>query len=583
MKTIQAKVLLLLILVSLFSLGTSLMLIHQHVRAQVKEDLRDELDARFNLLSILMRSEEIALKKQTVLLAEEPTLKMSMETKDQRTVTDTMGQLQTILQNSLFLTTTDTGHLLSSVKADHEGYSTDKEKIVLEALDGDLGADFWEVNRELYLVAISPVEFHDFIQGSVACGFELSSDYTKFLEAKAGVKVSLFIEDHLVASSWELEDEDRELDKSEMFQVGDEQWFGQVYELELRSRKVQFLLQKSYSRAVRTLDSVRDRLAVLGVVIFLLAVLISVIFSHQLTRPIQGLTAAAHRLSEGDWETEVRVESSDELGSLSRSFESMRESLIRQRETIKSTEAMKKDLELAGKIQQSLLPRETPQITGVELFGKLIPSNQIGGDYYGYFPNPDGTLAIVIADVSGHGAASALLMAMARSTLQSLHGMTHEPDKLLAEVNRILHPDLVEAEAFISMFALYLNPHDRTLTYANAGHNFPLLFRKSNGLLELDTEGMLIGILEDVEFGKETVELDDSNLLVLYTDGLTEAMGKEGEGLFGEERLTQYLDTVKESRANQILDGLYEKVERFAGELAYRDDRTCVVLKCHFS
>lgn len=583
MKTIQAKVLLLLILVSLFSLGTSLMLIHQHVRAQVKEDLRDELDARFNLLSILMRSQEIALKKQTVLLAEEPTLKMSMETKDQRTVTDTMGQLQIMLQNSLFLTTTDTGQLLSSVKSDHEGYSTDKEKIVLEALDGDLGADFWEVNQKLYLVAISPVEFHDFIQGAVACGFELSSDYTKFLEAKAGVKVSLFVEDHLVASSWEFDQKDRELDKSEMFQVGNEQWFGQVYELELRSRKVQFLLQKSYSRAIRTLDSVRDKLAFLGVVIFLLAVLISFVFSHQLTRPIQGLTAAAHRLSEGDWETEVRVESSDELGSLSRSFESMRESLIRQRETIKSTEAMKKDLELAGKIQQSLLPRETPQITGVELFGKLIPSNQIGGDYYGYFPNSDGTLAIVIADVSGHGAASALLMAMARSTLQSLHGMTHEPDKLLAEVNRILHPDLVEAEAFISMFALYLNPHDRTLTYANAGHNFPLLFRKSKGLLELDTEGMLIGILEDVEFGKETVELDDSNLLVLYTDGLTEAMGKEGEGLFGEERLTQYLDTVKESSANQILDGLYDKVERFAGELAYRDDRTCVVLKCHFS
>jgi serine phosphatase RsbU (regulator of sigma subunit) len=204
----------------------------------------------------------------------------------------------------------------------------------------------------------------------------------------------------------------------------------------------------------------------------------------------------------------------------------------------------------------------------------------VGGDYYDFiWRDGDGHLAVVIADVSGHNVASALMMAVARSALRAELRSTGDPGRVLETANGFLYEDLTKAELFLSILCMVYEPRARTLRYASAGHNPALLFRPGEESCRvLDADGLLAGVLEGMTYPAEELSLDEGDAVLLYTDGLVEAANADGE-MFGLARLADVFRRTSRLPAREILDRVFEAIYRFAGDRSGADDMTMVVLK----
>jgi len=238
-------------------------------------------------------------------------------------------------------------------------------------------------------------------------------------------------------------------------------------------------------------------------------------------------------------------------------------------------------LEIARHIQLSLLPNTPLRLPGVELIGSCEPASQVGGDYFDYFENA-GTVDVVIADVSGHSVGAALLMTEVRSTLrvEALKASAAvSPAEVLGDLNELLYDDLTSSESFITMLYMKYDPERRRLTYANAGHNRAILLHSRDGRpTMLDAEGLVLGALRNVEFEERTVELTSGDLLLLYTDGVTEAQNAAGE-FFGVERLAASLRQHKGLALESIVKSVLEDTRDFCGDHPLDDDIAMVVMK----
>ncbi len=238
-----------------------------------------------------------------------------------------------------------------------------------------------------------------------------------------------------------------------------------------------------------------------------------------------------------------------------------------------------RDMEIAQQIQHSLLPEAPPDIFGIELAGRCIPATHVGGDYYDFFKRDDQTIDLVIADVSGHSVGAALIMAEVRTLLQAQASHAASPSVILTSLNNQLYADLTRAELFITMFYARYNAATARLSFANAGHNRPLVHRPGeDGCRELDAEGLILGIKQNVVFEEETITLTAGDLIFFHTDGIPEAMDKSGE-FYGTERICHTLSVVADKPAEQITDLFYEQVQQFSGEKALQDDISMVILK----
>ncbi len=248
-------------------------------------------------------------------------------------------------------------------------------------------------------------------------------------------------------------------------------------------------------------------------------------------------------------------------------------------EEVKDAERVKKEMEIAQQIQMGLLPTQPPAVPGIELAGRCLPAAQVGGDYYDFFLSSDNKLGLVIADVSGHNVGAALMMAVARSALRSELRTEHSPSKILENTNLILYEDLTHAELFITMFYAEYDANTRVLRYSNGGHNHPILLREG-GCTFLDTDGMLIGMLESVDFEEKALHLQPNDFVIFYTDGVVEAMNEEGK-MFKIDRLCSMIETSWQSNAHELLNKIYGELAQYSGSALRSDDITAVVLKVH--
>ncbi|MBI1919551.1 MAG: SpoIIE family protein phosphatase [Geobacter sp.] len=238
-----------------------------------------------------------------------------------------------------------------------------------------------------------------------------------------------------------------------------------------------------------------------------------------------------------------------------------------------------KEMEIAKEIQMSLLPLAPPEIRGVQLEGRCISAAHVGGDYFDYIPRDENSVDIVIADVSGHSIGAALIMSEARTVLRAEAIMTTGAMEIVKSLNQRLYDDLSRAELFITMFYAKYNADTRLLTYANAGHNRPLLIRKGEeSCQELDAEGLILGVKYDPEYEEKSVILWKGDTVLFYTDGITEAES-EAEEQFGTERLCKTICTNRELFPGEIMDAVLAEVSRFSNGKPLRDDVSMVVLK----
>lgn len=236
------------------------------------------------------------------------------------------------------------------------------------------------------------------------------------------------------------------------------------------------------------------------------------------------------------------------------------------------------DMEVARQIQWSLLPQQAPRAAGIVCAGRWVPAAQVGGDYYDFFPRDDGSLDMVIADVSGHSVGAALIMIEARSVIRSQARAGGSPAEIAAALNSLLYDDLNRAELFVSLFYASYAPARRILTYASAGHNPPLVYRRDGQFLELDAEGLILGVRQEVLFEERETRLDQGDLVLLYTDGITETANESGE-LFGVDRLRRLLREWAGAPPETVFDAILERLAEFSRQTSLADDVCMVLLK----
>jgi sigma-B regulation protein RsbU (phosphoserine phosphatase) len=241
-------------------------------------------------------------------------------------------------------------------------------------------------------------------------------------------------------------------------------------------------------------------------------------------------------------------------------------------------ERIEKEIEIAGTIQRRLLPKEIPALPGYELDAVAQPTKMIGGDYYDIIKLSDGKFALVVADVSGKGVPAALLVSTLHASLHAYIGGTLDLAELVAKLNQVVYAN-TEPERFITLFIGILDVPQSTFTYVNAGHNFPFVFRpSSNSLSTLGSGGLPLGMFEAVQFQKETITLSQQDTIVLYTDGVTEAMNKSFKE-YGEDRLRKRIVEDGEKPAGALKNDIVSDVARFVADEPQSDDLTLMVVK----
>ncbi|MCK5431518.1 MAG: SpoIIE family protein phosphatase, partial [Gammaproteobacteria bacterium] len=252
---------------------------------------------------------------------------------------------------------------------------------------------------------------------------------------------------------------------------------------------------------------------------------------------------------------------------------------------LRQAEEERHALEIAKQIQLSLLPKESLQMKNVVITGTCLPALHIGGDYYDYFHSGD-TIDVVIADVSGHSVGAALIMVEARSTLKAetakppgSKNKANGTADILFSLNNLLYEDLDRSDMFITMFYVKYHPITGQLNYSNAGHNRALLLRNNeNSCIQLDAEGLILGVKTNVDFEEKITHLDKEDMLLLYTDGITEAQNKQEE-FFGVTRLCSLFSAQRQEPPQAIINNILKEVETFCQLSKQNDDISMVVLK----
>lgn len=239
----------------------------------------------------------------------------------------------------------------------------------------------------------------------------------------------------------------------------------------------------------------------------------------------------------------------------------------------------KKELDIAHQIQTSLLPGAAMENDQFEITGICVTADQVGGDYYDYFYQNPNHLDILIADVSGHSIGPALFMVETRSAVRTQASLQGNPAQTLAALNNVLFQDLYNADYFITLFYLQYNLQNQQLSYANAGHPTPLLFKQSTNKCEhLDADGLVIGVKKNIEFEQKTCTLQSGDMLLLYTDGLVEARNADGE-FFGIERVCDTFINNVQLKPEGLISAQINALKTFCQRENFEDDFSLVVLK----
>ena len=253
--------------------------------------------------------------------------------------------------------------------------------------------------------------------------------------------------------------------------------------------------------------------------------------------------------------------------------------VARQTEQLLAHQKVVQELAMAWQIQSSFLPDKLPHVDGWQLTATLKPARETSGDFYDVIPLPNRRLGILVADVADKGIGAALYMALSRTLIRTYAiEYDSQPELVLSATNRRLLMD-IHYSMFVTVFYGILDPVTGTLTYCNAGHNPPYLLSAQNGgvVQALRKTGMALGVVEDVTLKQKAVQLAPGDVLLLYTDGITESQNLQ-EAFFGEKRLLETVQANQGRSAQDIQDALIAEVHEFVGDAPQFDDITLMVV-----
>lgn len=322
----------------------------------------------------------------------------------------------------------------------------------------------------------------------------------------------------------------------------------------------------------------------LGLEIF--ALIIGVRLTGSITSTVDNLYDATERVRKGDFAHRIDVPARDQLTALGAAFDTMTASVQRLLRESQERLRLENEIEIAHEVQNQLFPQTVPRVPGLELFGACVPARGVSGDYYDFI-EAGGRITVVLGDVSGKGISAALLMAAIQSAVRAqLYGNGQKrfssPSALIstAEVVRMLNRQLYETtplEKYATFFYAVYDAPSHTLVYTNAGHPPPLLFR-AGSLERLRTGGTAVGLFRDVAYEQSEVRLEPGDLLLAYTDGITEPENNYEEE-FGEHRLIETVRRAMDQPPAQLAREIYRAVNEWTGSPQLQDDMTLILAK----
>lgn len=265
---------------------------------------------------------------------------------------------------------------------------------------------------------------------------------------------------------------------------------------------------------------------------------------------------------------------------LSNLIGAMTRNLVAIKEVERLNKALNAQFEEVARVQQSLLPEKLPQVPGLAIATSYLTSDQAGGDYYDFLPMPDGRLGVLVADVSGHGAGAATIMAMMRAILHCYSGGDGSASSVLRFVNHRLLGSRLEGNFVTAFFGVY-DPAKARLNYASAGHNPPRLYTAATGSIRgiEDAATLPLGISDDMDVWSEDVQLSPGDAIVLYTDGITEAFSGDGNRrMFGVEKLDEAIRSTG-GRPDDIVESIHRSLFTHTQARTRADDQTLVAMQ----
>lgn len=334
---------------------------------------------------------------------------------------------------------------------------------------------------------------------------------------------------------------------------------------------------------LHTLNRQMLLLAAGGMILLALVVLL---VTRTITRPLSALTGAARQMATGNLQIIVPSQQcGGEVGVLANSFEHMKNSLNVHiqglLETTAAKERMESELSIARDIQMGLLPKIFPPFPDVpefDLFAFLQPAREVGGDLYDFYRIDEERVCFVLGDVSGKGVPASLFMAVTMTLIKMTAAKGFSPDRILQEVNDQLSRDN-SSSMFVTLFCGILNTGSGEIWYANGGHNPPVLLRNTEKSSFLPgTDGILLGAMEDCTFTMKRLVLAPGESLLLYSDGVTEAMDEQ-ENLYSDERLLEFLDDLGNRPPRETVEAVMGSVLSFAGKAPQADDITLMMIR----
>jgi sigma-B regulation protein RsbU (phosphoserine phosphatase) len=296
------------------------------------------------------------------------------------------------------------------------------------------------------------------------------------------------------------------------------------------------------------------------------------------------LYEGTRRVIKGDFEHRITVRNRDQLGDLAVSFNQMTGTIERLVSVEKEKERLQTELEIAREVQNNLYPKDAPPNSGLKLTVRCEPARMVSGDYYDYQALSQENLTFAIGDVAGKGISAALLMATLQAALRaqisncenSSGRVRVESAALVSQLNQQIYAH-TSPEKYATFFFALFDECSQTLTYTNAGHLSPLLLR-SDSVIRLDTNGMVVGAFPFAKYDESYLTLQPGDLLVCYTDGITEPENAYGEE-FGEDRLVQLIQRNVHRDDGDIVGVVLEAVRNWTGAAELFDDMTLLLAR----
>src|SRR5215510_8795401 len=332
--------------------------------------------------------------------------------------------------------------------------------------------------------------------------------------------------------------------------------------------------------------AIRNRIhwgvVVSGLVLFL-GSMIAIFGAKTISRPIADLTEMTRRIADGDFNQRINIRAKNEIGTLAASFNDMtrrlNESIEHLKETTAAKERIESELQIAHEIQMSMVPKIFPPFpdrSEFDIFATLVPAKEVGGDLYDFLFLDDDHLCFAVGDVSGKGVPASLFMAVTKTLFRTTAANGGTPGEILARLNAELCRDNTSC-MFVTLFCAILNIRTGQVDYSNGGHNLPYYLHQ-DGVSPLENfGGRALGLVTQSPYASGQIVLNPGDALVLYTDGVTEAMNPS-ETLYSDQRLEQFLANNRGSSPRQMIGDLLSDVRQFAGEAPQSDDITVLAL-----